>query len=87
MTIFTIEIQLYGLCKMLEERFGLLNSTLESSVNVNSINSINEFHEDTNLMRKGNFFCTSSDSIVCSLASRLSVRCNFYSVLLIIMIR
>lgn len=39
MTIFTIEIQLYSLCKMIQKRLSLLNTTLNSSINVRNITS------------------------------------------------
>lgn len=58
MTIFTIEIQLYGLCKMLENRFYLLNSALETYTNV-VYNTDQIFSSKTeseiNYREKGNF--------------------------------
>lgn len=46
MTVFTVEIQLYALVKMLRERFALLNANLKSSVNVTNRESVAKYDDE-----------------------------------------
>lgn len=55
MTIFTIEMQLYGLIKMLQERFSLLNSTLKSSISVTSTAYTTKFNMERNHSQRSEY--------------------------------
>lgn len=55
MTVFTVEIQLYALVKMLRERFALLNANLKSSVSVTSRESVVKYDDETDHSDKSEY--------------------------------